>query len=255
MINGVHKHMPCQTCSVTLVALSSPMKAMSTMSRCGIVVPKHPFALQVTINVQSPPSKAEVQSMSLPTMNARRLYVGGSNVMEVMGDIRLYGTSSQPQATHLAAPAAPGDTVITLTEPAAWQPGEEVFLTATGHSWEESEYATVTECVGTSVTLAAPLRFAHFGAPDLFRDPAMTAKTKFAGLENRAQVLLMTRSITVEGNGEARDGLGAKMFVTEMSEERVERGLTITSMCALRVMSCRLRSWDHSCKCGLAASC
>lgn len=157
--------------------------------------------------------------------------MGGSNVLEVLGDINLYGASSLPQTTHLAVPAAPGDTAITVTDAAQWQPGEEIFLTSTGHSWEEAEYAIIVACNGTTVTLAEPLRFGHFGAADMFRDAAISAKTKFEGMETRAQVLLLTRSITIEGGGE-RDGHGAKMFVSELEVQRQERGLTLTTMCA-----------------------
>lgn len=150
----------------------------------------------------------------------------------MLGAISLHGTSSQPQATHLAAPVAPGDSVINVTDAAQWQPGEEIFLTSTGHSWEEAEYAIVAACNGTTVTLASPLRFAHFGAADMFRDAAITNKTKFEGMDNRAQVLLLTRSITIEGGGEERDGRGAKLLVTELEVEREDRGIPVTTMCA-----------------------
>eukprot|EP00892_Ulva_mutabilis_P008257 jgi/Ulvmu1/5803/UM025_0058.1 len=154
--------------------------------------------------------------------------VGGSNILEMLGEVSLHGTSSMPQQTHLAAPASPGDIQITLTDPAQWRPGEEVFLTSTGFDWQAAEYAIVSACNGTAVTLQAPLRYSHFGAPDLFRDDAISNKTKFEGLENRAQVLLLTRSITVEGGGGERDGKGAKILVTELEVQREERGVPTT---------------------------
>ena len=158
--------------------------------------------------------------------------MGGSNVVKILGDVKLHGNSSLPQTTHLAVPAAPGDTVITVTDNAHWIAGEEIFLTSTGHSWEEAEYATVVECNGMTVVLKQPLKFAHFGAKDRFQDDAINNKTKYTGIENRAQVLLLTRSITIEGGGEERGGFGAKMFVSELEVKREERGLPVTSMCA-----------------------
>lgn len=178
------------------------------------------------------------------TAGRRLAAVGGPNVLEVLGEISLHGTSSMPQQTHLAAPAAPGDTEITVADAAQWLPGEEVFLTSTGHDWQAAEYATVAACNGTAVTLQAPLRFAHFGAPEAFRDDAIGSKTKFSGLENRAQVLLLTRSITIEGGGEERDGKGAKILMSELVVETEARGVPVTSMCvpsgAVSLQSLRL---------------
>ena len=163
---------------------------------------------------------------------ARRLSaIGGPSILEVLGKINLHGTSSLPQRSHLAAPAAAGDAEIFVTESALWQPGEEIFLTSTGHDYREAEYALVASCNGTTVTLQAPLRFSHFGAPDIFRDDSISNKTKFSGMENRAQVLLMTRSITIDGGGEARSGRGAKMLIAELESETEERGIPVTTMC------------------------
>lgn len=184
--------------------------------------------VQVNLRFHSPTESENARSSG--TAEARRLYVGGSNVVQVLGDISLHGSSSLPQSTHLGAPAARGDTSITVTEIANWLPGEEIFLTSTGHSWGEAEYATVVECNGNSITLKEPLRFEHFGAMDVFRDDAIVSKTKYGGLENRAQVLLLTRSITIDGGGIEHNGAGAKMFVSELEVMREERGLPIKTM-------------------------
>ena len=99
--------------------------------------------------------------------------------------------------TSLAGGASAGDSTITVADASGWRPGDEIVVTptvpTTTEGFAEMQDRRVVEAVdGATVTLDGPLEFDH---------PAVTVRE---GVTHMAEVLNLTRNVTVEGTPEGR---------------------------------------------------
>ena len=142
---------------------------------------------------------------------------GGVKCLSVTGQLELHGRDAGQTWTHLAQTAAAGTRRLMLADTAAWQPGDHLVLASTDFDPAEAEEVTVTQNAGHTLTLAAPLRFAHWGRVT-------------DGIDERAEVGLLTHSIVIEGDAaSARDGLGGQIMVMRGGAAHVE-GVELTRM-------------------------
>lgn len=87
----------------------------------------------------------------------------GNRVLGVMGGtLDLHG---EPRGgwTRLAATAPAGATQLELAGAQAWRPGDKLVVASSDFDPKHAEVVVVTGKSGTSLTLAAPLTYAHYG--------------------------------------------------------------------------------------------
>lgn len=139
----------------------------------------------------------------------------GNKCLVVLGKASLVAPPVVRAWTRLAAPARAGATTLALAEPVTataaargWGAGATIALAPTEYEPSEMETAVIAavSADGYTLTLAAPLAYAHYaGAPS----PALRPALRLA-----AAVGLLTRSVVVRGNmtGPA-DTYGATVYV------------------------------------------
>ena len=118
------------------------------------------------------------------------LWVTGNGVLDLVGTPKKAWTS-------LAGDASSGESTITVADASGWRPGDEIVVTptvpTTTEGFAEMQDRRVVEAVdGATVTLDGPLEFDH---------PAVTVRE---GVTHTAEVLNLTRNVTVEGTPEGR---------------------------------------------------
>ena len=59
----------------------------------------------------------------------------------ILGDVSLHGQFSNVTVTTLSAPVAADATSITTIDPTGWAAGDEIFITASGHLFDEHDHA------------------------------------------------------------------------------------------------------------------
>ncbi len=117
------------------------------------------------------------------------------------GTINIHGKNTIGW-TQLGATAAVGSTTITLKEPVDWPANAEIMVTASTIYWEQAEQRTIVSVSpdGRTLTLDSPLTFKHTGIQKSYTR-AVDNKTWTADL--RAEVGLLTRNITIQGDAAA----------------------------------------------------
>ena len=93
--------------------------------------------------------------------------------------------------TRLAATAPAGATEITLERDVDWRAGDRIVLTATDFEPAQYDEAEVTAVSGRRVTLAAPLRYAHWGTRQTIAERTV---------DERGEVGLLTRNVQFRGD-------------------------------------------------------
>lgn len=134
-----------------------------------------------------------------------RVFVGGG--MEVLdsdvglwcvdrGSLDIAGAPKLAWARTVGSLVAGGRTVVLQADPVGWAVGDELAITPTaapgaGHH-DRYDYAVVTQLSGRTVTLSAPLVYAH---------PAVEIG---AGMTLAPEVLNLTRNVSLEGSAGGR---------------------------------------------------
>jgi hypothetical protein len=118
------------------------------------------------------------------------LWVIGAGILDLVG-------TPKKAWTHLASEADAGDTTITVADASGWQAGDEVVVTPTESTEvegfaERHDRRVVRSVDGAAVTLDRPLTYAH---------PAVTVRE---GVTHMAEVLNLSRNVSVEGTPEGR---------------------------------------------------
>jgi len=144
-----------------------------------------PFLHRATITLTGSPDEAS----ALGAGNNRVLGVRG-------GTLDLHG---EPRAgwTRLAATAPPGATQLALATSPPWRAGDRLVVASTDFDPNHAEVVTVASRSGTTVTLAAPLAFAHYGEVQTIAGRAV---------DERAEVGLLTRNVVVQGDSASSAG-------------------------------------------------
>ncbi|MER3553031.1 MAG: transmembrane domain-containing protein [Meiothermus sp.] len=127
-----------------------------------------------------------------PSENAMNMGMG-TKVIGVMapGVLEMFG---EPRAgwTRLTATANKGDTKIAVENAADWRVGDRIVLASTDYSATEAEEKTITAKNGNTLTLDSSLKYLHFGQSTF-------------GVDERGEVGLLSRNITVQGDASAGD--------------------------------------------------
>ncbi|WP_406195994.1 hypothetical protein OH807_08745 [Kitasatospora sp. NBC_01560] len=151
------------------------------------------------------PDGAAVHTLRFPSVDEKRFHGDGMKVVDTdvglwvtgTGYLRLDG-AARTAWVRAAGALLPGDTAVSLAAaPAGWQPGDELAVTPTGPPDEDGfatryDLAVVRSVSGSTVTLEAPLRYAH---------PRVAAG---GGVTVGAEVLNLTRSVRIEGSAGGR---------------------------------------------------
>jgi cell migration-inducing and hyaluronan-binding protein len=133
------------------------------------------------------------------------------------GTLDLHGEPRGPGWTRLAQTALAGSTELVLQEPVSWRSGDRIVIASTDFDMHQAEEMTVSAVVGNVVTLAAPLRYTHWGATE-------------SGVEVRAEVGLLSRNVRVQGHeGSGADGKGGHQMAMAGSTMRIS-GVEFTRM-------------------------
>jgi phosphotransferase system HPr-like phosphotransfer protein len=133
----------------------------------------------------------------------------------IMGNVSLHGRSAKTIVTTLAATAAANATSINTIDSTGWSPGDEIFITASGHLFGEHDHAVIESVSGNTIKLTKPLTHMHYGTDVLFTNEVLVKKTRFKSADMSARVVLLTRSIVVE-NVDSGDGWGPVMVVGQV---------------------------------------
>lgn len=130
-----------------------------------------------------------------------------AGLMMVIGQLDVFGRDLARTWTRLDGTAALGTKSIRLAEGLDAAPGDRIVLAATGFDPDACETAEVAEVRGREVTLKSPLRFAHFGRVT-------------EGVDERAEVGLLSRNVQVRGIGAAPDG--GHLLVSALATARID---------------------------------
>ncbi len=147
-----------------------------------------PFMNRATITLTGAASNADMMGM-------------GTKFLGTMGSggIELHG-ENRSSWTKLSATANKGANSITLETAPNWRVGDELVITSTGYrGWwgDQTETRTVTAIAGNTVTLDRALEHQHWGVNQTFDGKI---------LDERAEVGLLSKNLTVQGDGTAEFG-------------------------------------------------
>jgi hypothetical protein len=151
------------------------------------------------------PTGAAVHTLRFPSVDERKFRGGGMTIVDTdtglwvtgAGYLRLDG-AAKTAWVRAAAALRPGDATITLAAaPVGWRAGDELAVTPSGPPDGDDfstryDLCTIGRIDGRTVTLAAPLAYAH---------PRVAVG---AGLTLGAEVLNLTRSVRIEGTESGR---------------------------------------------------
>jgi cell migration-inducing and hyaluronan-binding protein len=158
-----------------------------------------PFNHRITITLTGSPDDGNIDGM-------------GNKMIGVSGTIDMHG-QHRVGWTHLAATAAAGATTLSLATAAGWHAGERIVLASSDYDGTRAEEAVIATTSGTSVTLTAPLHFAHSG---------VTMMVHGVSVDERAEVGLLTRNITIQGDTGTTPGYGGHMMILAGATARIE---------------------------------
>ena len=170
--------------------------------------PEQPHTKDLTITLTGEDRSADVMGM-------------GNRVIGVMGgSLELYGPT-RSSWTQLGTSVSAGASKIRLKEIVDWKVGERIAIASTDFWALHSEERTITGVDGTVVQLDRPLKFGHFGELQTYGSRV---------LDERAEVALLSRNITVRGaEDSSSDGFGGHIMIMEGSAAKLQ-GVEFASM-------------------------
>ena len=132
----------------------------------------------------------------------------GAKVLGVMaGGVLSLHAQPRPSWSRLNRTAQAGDSAVSVADASGWRVGDEIVIASTDFDYEQAETRVITAVSGNRVELDEPLEFMHYGETQSFG-----GKT----LDERAEVGLLSRSITVQGDeASEEDGFGGHVMVME----------------------------------------
>lgn len=145
----------------------------------------------------------------------------GDRLLGVMGGtLELHGEQRLAWTT-LSRTAKAGDTALTLRAAPDWRPGDLLALASTDYDPGQSEQVTVRSVAGSTVTLSTPLKYTHWGDPEVIGGQTVT---------EQAEVGLLSRNVVVQGSSDsAATGLGGQIMVMAGSAAHIG-GAELTRM-------------------------
>jgi uncharacterized Zn-binding protein involved in type VI secretion len=159
----------------------------------------HPYYHRALITLTGSPGDGDEDGM-------------GNKVLGVTGILDLHG---EPRSgwTRLSAPAAQGATQLVLQAAPGWRAGDRIVLASAGFDQTQTEEAIVASAGGRTVSLAQPLRYPHDGD---------AATISGVVVDERTEVALLSRNITIQGDTGTSPGYGGHLIVLAGARARVE---------------------------------
>jgi hypothetical protein len=145
--------------------------------QCGTEDKPHTKRLEIILNAKN--ENENVMGMGTKFLGA----MGGT--LELHGE-------SKTSWTKLDGTAQAGVTTIKVLEATNWRVGDRIAIAPTDFEPMEAEERTITAVNGTTLTLDKPLLYRHWGK-------IQTLGTTGATLDQRAEVGLLSRNITIRG--------------------------------------------------------
>lgn len=138
----------------------------------------------------------------------------GSKVLAVFpgGVLDIHG-APRTSWTRLGQTAGAGAVTLTLSEAVDWIAGDRVVIASTDFDPAEAEEAVVASRAGNTVTLQSGLRHEHFG---------VIQPIAGRNVDERAEVGLLTRNITVQGDSLSSGGYGGHLIILQGAVARIE---------------------------------
>jgi cell surface hyaluronidase len=136
----------------------------------------------------------------------------GNKVLGVSGRLELHG-QRRAGWTRLDGTATAGATSIQLLTNPGWRVGDRLVLASSDYSPDRYDEVVVAGVSGRTLTLAAPLRYEHFG---------QVVTVHGTPVDERAEVGLLTRNITIQGDTGGVPGYGGHIIVLAGAIAHVE---------------------------------
>ena len=123
------------------------------------------------------------------------VHMGGRFLAVTTGTLELHGASRAKRSwTQLAASVDSQATRLTVLDAEGWAVGDELAIAPSGFAAEEVDRVAVTAIDGNALTVAPPLRYAHFGEVLSYGGKA---------IDCRAEVALLTRNVVIRSGDDA----------------------------------------------------
>ncbi|MCP3938600.1 MAG: hypothetical protein GY708_24900 [Actinomycetia bacterium] len=136
----------------------------------------------------------------------------GNKLLGVLagGSLELHG---EPRVswTQLDATAAQGSSALTVASAVDWRAGEQIIVAPTHEAYDEGEVRVVAGVTpdGLQIQLAQPLDHTHYGEQSTYVNGVHSWT-----LDERAEVGLLTRNITIQGDKSSTDtGFGGHLMI------------------------------------------
>ena len=127
----------------------------------------------------------------------------GNKMLGVSGSVEIHG-NKRGGWTRLRNTAALGATQIALVDNPGWKVGDRLALASSDYSQDKFEEAEITAVSGATLTLAAPLKYEHYGE---------IVSVSGTSVDERAEVGLLTRNITIQGDTGSTPGYGGHVMI------------------------------------------
>jgi cell migration-inducing and hyaluronan-binding protein len=122
--------------------------------------------------------------------------------------------------TRLGATAPPGGMSLTLSQAMPWRAGDRIVVASTDFNPAEAEEAVIVQASGSGVTLDRALLHEHWGT---------VQQIDGRSVDQRAEVALLTRNITIQGDSLSTAGFGGHLIILPGATARIE-GASFTQM-------------------------
>ncbi len=145
----------------------------------------------------------------------------GTKVLAIFpgGTLDLHGEPRQGW-TRLGATAPPGAQTLTLSETVPWRSGDRIVVASTDFDPAEAEEALIVSASGRGIVLDRTLKHEHWGT---------IQQIAGTGVDQRAEVALLTRNITIQGDSLSANGFGGHLIILPGATARIE-GASFTQM-------------------------
>jgi hypothetical protein len=140
-----------------------------------------PYTHRATITLTGDDSYEPVLGLS-----SKALSVTSGATLEIHGAPRVVWT-------RLTSTAAKGTTQLSVEHSVDWKPGDNIVLASTDFDPTQAEPLVVQTASANQVMVTTPLKFAHWG---------VVQSLGGATLDERAEIGLLSRNITIRGNDE-----------------------------------------------------
>ncbi|MEM6654275.1 MAG: G8 domain-containing protein [Planctomycetota bacterium] len=161
-------------------------------------------------------------SMMISNNNAYLMAMGPGSRVKIYAD-----DAAKESWTQLTQTAQPGDTVIQLEEATGWEVGDRIAIASTDFDLNQAEDFTITAVSngGRTVTLDSPIQYMHYGEIETYSNGTRTWE-----LDMRAEVALLTRDVTIQGDADsAIDRFGGHTMIMMGAEMNIS-GAEFTRM-------------------------